>query len=189
MMTITRFVQNYTDQSTENGFQFEFFCDRCSTGYQTPFVAADSQALKEILYAAGSMFGGVFHMMANLADQRRSVEWEKAHDAAFQQAIESVRSYFNQCRKCSRWVDNACFHATRSYCKDCLEELEADAPKKPRKKTKTSAKATCPSCDSPVKSNAKFCTECGTQLNSRNICSACGTAGSGKFCAECGTPL
>ena len=30
---------NYSDQSTQKGFQFEFFCDRCGTGYRTRFQA------------------------------------------------------------------------------------------------------------------------------------------------------
>ncbi len=33
------FVRNYSDHSTDNGFQFEFTCNRCGNGYKTPFKA------------------------------------------------------------------------------------------------------------------------------------------------------
>jgi hypothetical protein len=32
------FTRNYSDHSTYRGFQFEFFCDRCGTGYRTRFT-------------------------------------------------------------------------------------------------------------------------------------------------------
>ena len=31
------FTRNYSDLSTNQGFQFEFKCDRCGTGYRTRF--------------------------------------------------------------------------------------------------------------------------------------------------------
>jgi len=32
-MSLIGFIRNYNDLSTDNGFQFEFFCDRC--GHQS----------------------------------------------------------------------------------------------------------------------------------------------------------
>ena len=37
MSDLIQFVRNYTDLSTENGFQYEFFCDRCGSGFRTRF--------------------------------------------------------------------------------------------------------------------------------------------------------
>ena len=31
------FVRNYSDHSTDRGFQFEFHCDRCGSGFRTRF--------------------------------------------------------------------------------------------------------------------------------------------------------
>jgi len=31
------FTTNYSDLSTDNGFQFEFRCERCGNGYRTEF--------------------------------------------------------------------------------------------------------------------------------------------------------
>ena len=36
-MTKIEFTNNYRDFSTEQGFQFEFNCERCGTGYRTSF--------------------------------------------------------------------------------------------------------------------------------------------------------
>ncbi len=37
-MSKIEFTRNYSDQSTDKGFQFEFYCDRCGTGYRTRFA-------------------------------------------------------------------------------------------------------------------------------------------------------
>lgn len=31
------FTKNYSDLSTNQGFQFEFFCDKCGSGFRTKF--------------------------------------------------------------------------------------------------------------------------------------------------------
>jgi len=50
----------------------------------------------------------------------------------------------------------------------------------------------CPNCQSPVSSDAKFCSKCGTPLAGGVIkCGVCGTENSGdaKFCRSCGRDL
>jgi len=32
-----QFTKNYSDHSTDTGFQFEFFYDRCGNGFRTHF--------------------------------------------------------------------------------------------------------------------------------------------------------
>ncbi len=48
-------ARNYSDQSTDNGSQFEFTYDRCGNGYKTPF-----QAWTIYLYRGRQNFGGGF---------------------------------------------------------------------------------------------------------------------------------
>ncbi|MCX6638013.1 MAG: zinc ribbon domain-containing protein, partial [Acidobacteria bacterium] len=36
-MSIIRFTQNHEDLSTDRGYQFKFFCDRCGNGYLSSF--------------------------------------------------------------------------------------------------------------------------------------------------------
>ena len=52
-------------------------------------------------------------------------------------------------------------------------------------------RASCPQCEAPMPSNAKFCPECGAQLKAKTECPNCGekfTPGA-KFCPECGHKL
>jgi predicted amidophosphoribosyltransferase len=49
-------------------------------------------------------------------------------------------------------------------------------------------RASCPECEAPLASNAKFCPECGAKLKDAKLCAKCGakiTPGA-KFCPECG---
>ena len=52
----------------------------------------------------------------------------------------------------------------------------------------------CPNCGNVLPANAKFCLECGTEIEqlaaNEMICPACGKkTPRGKFCMECGQPL
>lgn len=58
-MSKIEFTTNYSDLSTDEGFQFEFFCDRCGTGYRTSFQPSAIGKISGALDAAGSLLGGV----------------------------------------------------------------------------------------------------------------------------------
>ncbi|MDD4600930.1 hypothetical protein SDC9_13643 [bioreactor metagenome] len=88
------FVRNYNDLSTNKGFQFEFYCDRCGTGHRTPFKASVTGTITNVLDAAGSLFGGVFGQVADVGERVRSASWEKAHDQAFTEAIQDLKPDF-----------------------------------------------------------------------------------------------
>jgi uncharacterized OB-fold protein len=48
--------------------------------------------------------------------------------------------------------------------------------------------ATCPECEQPMATNAKFCPNCGAQVKRAAFCPECGAKlqPKAKFCAECG---
>src|SRR5215475_9698349 len=58
-MALIQFTRNHTDHSTDKGFQFEFFCDRCGNGFMSEFKASATGMAASALHAAGSLFGGV----------------------------------------------------------------------------------------------------------------------------------
>lgn len=198
-MSIVRFVRNYTDLSTDSGFQFEFYCDRCGSGYQTRFVAGPQNVVGNVLDAAGNLFGGLFHTASQFSEHARSVAWQKAKDAHFRQAVEEARPVFKQCRPCGRWVDDICWNARKKQCQECVEsnasgsesEAEDPAPAKRASGRRSGRKAktiTCPECDTAGQSG-KFCTDCGASLpQATGACHACGheNPGNAKFCPECG---
>ena len=91
-----QFTRNYNDLSTNKGFQFEFCCDRCGTGYRTKFKSSASGMLIEALDTAGSIFGGLFGQAADVSERVRSAGWQQARDEAFVEAINELQPDFIQ---------------------------------------------------------------------------------------------
>ena len=54
------FTRNYSDLSTNQGFQYEFYCNRCGSGYRTRFRPSVTGAVTGAMDAANSLFGGFF---------------------------------------------------------------------------------------------------------------------------------
>jgi membrane protease subunit (stomatin/prohibitin family) len=210
-MALIKFVRNHRDDSTDRGFQFEFFCDRCGTGYRTPFKASATGLASEALDVASGLLGGVFGTVASVGDRVHSAAWEKAHDHAFAEAVEQAKPNFRQCPRCSQWVClESCWNETRGLCKECAPDLAAEmsamqaeaAVEGAREVAHAAAseqvtaqafdeviKAVCPTCGAAA-SGGKFCAQCGAPLTAEKFCTECGKKISvgAKFCPECGKP-
>jgi len=206
------FTRNYSDLSTNEGFQFEFYCDRCGTGYRTRFQASALGAVTNALDAASSLFGGILGQAANLGERARSATWEKAHDEAFIKAMEELKPDFVQCPRCSSWVcRKSCWNTNKGLCKQCAPDLgvemaaaqasrtveevwahskvaEEDREMLKEESWRAGVRATCPNCNAPLAANVKFCQECGAKIQPQKHCTQCGAALSPgtKFCGECG---
>ena len=206
------FTRNYSDQSSDQGFQFEFYCDRCGSGHRTPFKPFVLGSVSGAMSAASSLLGGIFNQAADLTERARSATWEKAHDAAFEDAMTILRPDFVQCPHCNSWVCRSkCWNQRRGLCKNCAPdenvEMAAAQAQKTREKiwenaasseedAKTTAagnfkqtiKAGCPHCGAPLPKPVKFCPECGQKLETIAHCTECGAKlqPGAKFCAECG---
>lgn len=206
------FTSNYRDMSTDKGFQYEFYCDRCGSGFRTGFKPSAIGAVTGALEAASSLFSGLYRAR-DLSEHVRSAGWQKAHDEAFIAAVSEVKADFKQCPKCQRWVCKKCWNERRGLCKECAPDLgvemsaaqsskaveavwtnatasEEDAQATTADHFRENIVATCPKCGAPLAGNAKFCPNCGANLKQSGFCSQCGTklAPGAKFCPECGTP-
>jgi membrane protease subunit (stomatin/prohibitin family) len=209
-----RFVRNYTDLSTDRGFQFEFCCDRCGNGFRSAFRPSVTGTVSGVLDAASSLLGGVFGSAANLGERVHTAAWERAHDDAFVKAVEELQKDFIQCPRCSSWVcRESCWNTKRGLCKECapdlgvemsaaqasrsVEEIWAHAAMAEEDKHLDKAewretiRASCPQCEAPLATNAKFCPECGFKLKGAIHCTECGAklTPNAKFCPECGTKV
>ena len=208
-MDLIKFVRNYNDESTERGFQFEFFCDRCGTGYRTPFKASATGLVSEALDTAGGLLGGIFGQVADVGERVHSAAWEKAHDNAFAEAVQQAQPYFRQCPRCGQWVCvEKCWNETRGLCKDCAPDLavemsamQAEAAIEDARSVAHAAasekvtaeafdevvKAVCPRCGRPVQ-GGRFCPHCGAPLTAEKFCTQCGAkiAVDARFCPQCG---
>jgi len=214
-MTKIEFTRNYSDLSTDRGFQFEFYCDRCGSGFRTRFQPFALGTVSSALDAASSLFGGVFGRAADLGERARSATWEKAHDEAFTKAMEELKPDFVQCPRCSSWVcRKSCWNVKKGLCKDCapdvgvemaaaqasrtVEEIwahsqvaEEDREMLKEKNWREGVRATCPACNAPLPAKVKFCPECGARIATENHCVKCGARLSpdAKFCTECGAKV
>jgi membrane protease subunit (stomatin/prohibitin family) len=209
------FTKNYSDLSTEQGFQFEFYCDRCGSGYRTKFKPSVLGSVSGAMDTASSLFGGIFGRAADLSERARSASWEKEHDQAFVTAMQELRPDFIQCPRCQSWVcRKSCWNNLKGLCKECAPDMgvemaaaqasrtveevwahsqmaEEDREMLTEKSWRKGVRATCPNCNAPLANNAKFCPECGTKIESQAHCIECGAklAPNAKFCAECGTKV
>jgi len=207
------FTKNYTDHSTDNGFQFEFFCDHCGTGYTNHFVPYAVGSISSALETAGSLFGGVFNSVANASQSVKSAGWQKAKDNAFIAAAQELKPDFIQCPRCSSWVcKKNCWNNQRGLCKNCAPDMGVEMAAAQASRTveeiwehskvaeddramlkdanwRAGVRATCPNCNAPLEKNVKFCPECGTAIIADKFCSNCGAKlqPGAKFCPECGT--
>jgi membrane protease subunit (stomatin/prohibitin family) len=209
------FTRNYFNLSTDQGFQIEFFCDRCNNGFRTRFKPSVKGKMSGAMNTASSLFGGVFNKAADLTERVRSAGWQKEQDDAFMDAVKELRPEFVQCPRCSSWVcREKCWNTTKGLCKNCAPDLgvemaaaqasrtteeiwahsqmaEEDRQMLKEKSWREGVRASCPECEAPLAKNAKFCPECGAKIKSKTSCSECGAelnAGV-KFCFECGSKI
>lgn len=214
MVEHLEFVNNYNDLSTDKGFQFEFICKRCDSGYRTKFKPSITGRVSEALDSASSLFGGFFGKAASIGDRVHDAAWERAHDENFQEAVKEIKPYFIQCPRCNAWVcREKCWNTKKGLCKECapdlgvemaaaqasrsVEEIWAHAAMAEEDKKlgteywREGITATCPHCEKPLAANAKFCPECGASLKLKDKCPKCGAKllPNAKFCADCGEKL
>jgi hypothetical protein len=209
-VALTQFTRNYTDRSSDKGYQFEFFCDKCGTGVRSSFEANKVGMAAGLLRAASSLLGGALGGAAQSADYVKDALRGAGWDSAFKTAIEEAKPRFRQCTRCGKWVcPEVCWNDKRSLCKSCAPDLAEEgaalqarldaeqlgqklrAPEPAVEANSTSqAGAACPHCAAPVERGAKFCAACGKPLAVATTCGKCGTkfATAGKFCPECGEP-
>lgn len=205
------FTSNYEDLSTDQGFQFEFKCERCNSGYRSRFKPSMTGKLSGLADAASSVFGGFLSNVSNVTDKIHSATWERAHDDAFVEATTELRDDFVQCPRCSNWVcKKKCWNNKKGLCKSCapdlgvemsaaqssrsVEEIWAHAAMAEEDKKlgaenwRQNIRASCPECNHPLEINAKFCPNCGAKLKSADACPECGAKvqPGAKFCYDCG---
>ena len=209
-MALIQFTNNHSDHSTDKGYQFEFFCDRCGNGFKSEFKASVTGLATSALRTAGSIFGGFLGQAGSSSYEIERAVRGPGHDRAFREAVEESKPNFRLCPKCSKWVClTTCWNSKRGLCYDCAPSVETEMAsaqaqivvdqmkQKLQQQDLTKdldltreAVALCPSCGARTQ-GAKFCPECGKPLRPQNECPRCGTKfeAASKFCPECGNKL
>ena len=206
MPAFTPFTENYSDLSDRNGYQFEFKCEICGTGYKSQYQRSTMGTAGGLLEGASSLIGGIFGNASNAADRAREFTDRGAHDQALQKASNEIMPLFKQCPRDHRWVDETCWNEERGLCVNdapkLAVEMEAErasvemnqmrqamAGQTVFKGDLSTRQTVCANCGKPVGSE-KFCANCGTPTG-MNKCAKCGAdlAGSARFCGNCGNPV
>ena len=204
------FTGNYEDLSTDRGYQFKFYCEKCGNGYMSSFKSSKIGMAASAAQVAGSLFGGLFGRAADSAYEIQRAIGGPAHDAALREAVAEIRPKFRQCTRCGQYVcEPICFNNKAGLCEGCAPDLDeelaaaqAEAAKeqlfeKAREVNWTKGRdlgrvagALCRSCGAKL-TGGKFCGECGTPTLAKSQCRSCGTEAEGapKFCPECGERL
>jgi hypothetical protein len=204
------FTDNYEDLSTENGYQFKFFCETCGNGYLSSWQANATGMAGSVLRTAGSIFGGLLGRAAHGTYEIQRAIGGPAHDRALNEAVTEIRPQFTQCKRCGQWVcREVCWNVERSLCTRCAPILQRElaakqaaiaveqAEEKLRARDLTegvdvAAPATvhCPVCGAET-APGKFCQQCGAALALKAECPRCGAKASpgARFCPECGQKL
>jgi hypothetical protein len=205
---VIEFVQNYSDLSTDQGYQFTFHCDKCGNGYMSSFQQNKLEMAGGFLRAAGGLLGGVLGRVGDSAFEVQRAIGGPQHDAALNAAVTEIKPLFTQCHRCGTWVcRQICWNAERSLCKQCApimaEELASAQATIARQQiveragqsdqtagldaSIKSTAATCPHCGASEVAG-KFCMECGGALNIKHTCAFCSAEipSGAKFCPECG---
>jgi hypothetical protein len=205
MPGFTPFTSNYQDLSNNQGYQFEFRCDICGSGYRSEWQKNLLGTGASILGGASSVIGGLWGAR-NAAQSAQDITDRGGRDKALEKASNEIMPMFHRCVRCNNWVDETCFNKARGLCVNCAPNLAAEMEaerssveiSQMREAVQgqqvfsgdTSARATeCPSCGKPVGSE-KFCGNCGTALGVSK-CSKCGAelAADTRFCGNCGNKV
>ena len=211
-MDAIEFTRNYSDLSTDRGFQFEFQCDRCGNGYKTTFQAWTMGTVSGALDAASSLFGGVFGQAANLGERARSATWQQARDKALVEAVNkssriscNVRNAPVGFAKRIAGIKHAAFakiarpiwrskfppqqsaHDLRKF-----KEHWQWMPKMRyvnEEMLAAKVQASCPNCQAPLANECQVLSRMWGGNPGEKFCTNCGAklAPGAKFCAECGT--
>ena len=210
-MAMIEFTSNYTDHSNDQGFQFEFHCDKCHNGFMSTFQPSKIGMATGFLRAASTLFGS--SMLSNAAQAGQYAKDSvrgKARDDAFAAAVTEGKTHFKKCSRCGQWVcPESCWNGQRGLCEACAPNLQEEAAAAQAQAAKEQVwqkaaqsdqtggldmskkmGATCPHCGAAA-GPGKFCSECGKDLHPKTECPSCHAklAAGAKFCAECGTKV
>lgn len=208
-MATIPFTGNYQDLSSNRGFQFKFFCEKCGNGYMSTFKTNKLGMAASAASVAASLLGGILGRAAMSAQQLESLVGGPVHDSALKGAVEEIRPLFKQCTRCGQWVcEPVCWNKKAQLCEACAPDLDeelaaaqAQAAKEQvlekargvdwlaQRDVTTVTGALCPKCGAKMQ-GGKFCPECGATIATKKKCASCGAEADGapKFCPECGKP-
>ena len=125
MAGFTPFTDNYTDLSDEHGYQFEFRCDICGSGYRSEFERSVLGTANTLLSGASNLIGGLWGA-SNAANTAKNITDRGARDEALKKAATEIMPLFKQCPRDHIWVDATCWNEERGLCVNDAPKLASE---------------------------------------------------------------
>lgn len=209
------FTSYYYDESNDDGFQWRFRCERCSTEYRSSFKQNMFSRGRGALRVLRDLFGdrvGALHK-ASSAAENYSHTWgssaSSTRDKAFAAAVEEIEKDFRLCGGCGSWVcGRICWNEQVGQCTRCsplaahqiaqaqaaardeqIRQAARDQDWTAQLDIATPARVSCGTCGADS-TGSKFCSTCGSAFNLRSECGGCGHSVQvgAAFCGNCGQP-
>src|SRR6185295_19119632 len=207
-MATIEFTGNYDDLSTDRGYQFKFYCEKCGNGYMSTFKSSKLGLAASAASVAGNLFGGLFGRVSDTAYEIQRAVGGPAHDAALKEAVAEIRPLFKQCTRCGRWVCGpVCFNERAGLCEYCAPDMDEEIASAQAEAAKQQAfdKAqqvdwmkgrdlgqvtgtTCKACNAKHNCGRTISPERGTPAAMKKSCGCCGAQNdvNPRFWPECG---
>lgn len=186
-------LENYRDISDLSsdmsaGFQFEFFCNRCSRNWKSDFTPYRMGQFAGILSRLAPLLGAGRGPLMNSTTGLSGVGKRSARADALAAAMQHAARRYAVCAACRKEACIECFDAQREQCLSCIETAASLATQPAQGSDGPTAGASCANCRAAV-SGGRFCAECGFDMSSTHkSCPACGAMSlrQARFCTDCG---
>jgi hypothetical protein len=181
-MAAIPFTGNYQDLSTDRGYQFKFYCEKCNNGYMSTFQTSAVGMIGSAARAASSLFGGFLGNVANstyevqraiASGSRFGAKRSGRGDRADLQAMHTVRTLGVRTRVLEqegRPLRSLCARSRRrtgsgpaTAAREQIQEKAREVDWSKSRNIEQVTGAVCPSCGVKTQ-GGKFCQECGATL-------------------------
>lgn len=195
-------LKNYHDRSVSShdvgaGFQFEFYCESCSSTWKTPFKPYRAGQLSAMMQrgallggdvaSALGKFGKIFSDLYRIGRAGSSVSGHtssKAYQSALAEGLAMAENRYHRCGTCKKTVCDECWNEDEQACQNCTKERSQAM----RGGQGVGGAMVCANCQTPSQ-GGRFCHECGFDMASTHkSCPGCGSTmpRSARFCTDCG---
>lgn len=203
-MTLIPFNDNFADNSTDSGFQFTFYCDRCKEGYKTSFIESKSAKRSAIIRMGSRFFSAIMRLFGNYragysareganaisgTHTGKSAKWHKEHEKAFEQAQNEAKQHFHRCPKCTKWVCENDWNEQEGLCTVCAPRVNVEVAAAKASKAAQDIKEKAQSTqvfDGEIESKQTLCPHCNKPAGEGKYCNNCGASLEMVKCPKCG---
>ncbi len=163
------FRDKYVDQSDDNGYAYDFFCEKCKKSYRPNYFTIPSGVgynISAYFKWLGLKLSGKTSSDFPTMKEEQKKSFQKS---SFNKALKMAEEHFLKCNQCGKRVCGSCWNTSQKKCAGCAPLTHGDLPEYMRKKIEkekrekeSKAKSRfCPGCGSEKEDGAKFCEVCG----------------------------